>query len=227
MTFGMSSIAMRSYLSTHHLWMAKHCARLACDYEKAHSGGRSSFHIRLRGYVLACITESVAFTEALINELYTDVIDGHSESKSIKVLDAEAHDRISGYWRLTNSGRSVDILTKFDMARLLRGIVPLDKGDEPYQSMKLLIALRNWQVHYYPSSVSEDARHALQAKLENRFEPNALVKYSGNAWFPDKALGAGCAMWATATARAFADDFVDAFAYEPNYRRTELLLDPP
>lgn len=227
MTVGIPSISMRSYFSTHHLWMAKHCARLARDYEDEHQGGRASFHIHLRGYVLACITESVAFAEALINELFTDIHEGHSESKSIKFLDEHAQIRIKGYWSLANSGRSVDILTKFDMARLLRGKAPLDKGGEPYQSMKLLIALRNWQVHYYPSNVSEDSPHALQAKLERRFQPNALMTGSGNAWFPDKALGAGCAEWAVATARAFADDFVDTFAYEPNYRKVELLLDPP
>jgi hypothetical protein len=227
MTVGIPSLSMRSYLSTHHLWMAEHCARLARDYEYQHRSSRASFHIHLRGYVLACITESVAFVEALINELFTDVHEGYSESKSIKFLDEDVLSRMKGYWGLTNSGRSVDILTKFDMARLLRGIALLDKGTEPFQSMKLLIALRNWQVHYYPSSVSEDSPHTLQAKLENRFEPNALIAGSGNAWFPDKALGAGCAKWAVATARAFADDFVGAFAYEPNYRKVALLLDPP
>lgn len=95
--------------------------------------------------------------------------------------------------------------------------------------MKLLITLRNWQIHYYPSNISDSDPHKLQAKLERKFEPNALMASSGNTWFPDKALGAACSEWAvrSALAFAFADNFVTTFKYEPNYRKVAHPIDPP
>ena len=75
-----------------------------------------------------------------------------------------------------------------------------------------MIALRNWSVHYRPQSYSHDEPD-LRAKVEDaraRIAENALMAGSNNPWFPDKALGAGCARWAVLTVRAFVDEFVDA-----------------
>ncbi|MER7436150.1 hypothetical protein ABT341_15685 [Pseudonocardia alni] len=207
--------------------MAQHCMRYAEEYEnRFQSLDQAAFHIHLRGHVIAAITESVAFVEALVNELFTDVSEGHNDER-LAVFPEDAKRRMAQYWRTINSGKTGSILDKYDSALFLNDKPILDRGAEPYQSMRLLVRLRNWTVHYYPSNVSEATPHELGVKLEGRFESNALMATSGNAWFPDKALGAGCSRWSVETALAFVDNFVESFSYEPNYRVIEYPKDPP
>jgi len=64
-----------------------------------------------------------------------------------------------------------------------------------------VIALRNLSVQYRPQSYSHDEPD-LRAKVEDaraRITENALMAGANNPWFPDKALGAGCARWAVQT----------------------------
>jgi hypothetical protein len=218
-------VTMRSYLSSQHLWMARHCAEYATSYEARHDADRPAFHIHQRGYVLAAITESVAFTEALINEFFLDVHDSHGERYDS--LSSKTSAFIASYWQIAGSGNNVALLTKYEMARLLGHGTRYDKGAEPYQSMKALIDLRNWQLHYRPKSVGGDDAYDIAKRLAGRFPDCRLMTGSGNAWFPDKALGAGCANWAVATATRFADDFVEALEVEPNYRVVQHPTEPP
>lgn len=95
----------------------------------------------------------------------------------------------------------------------------LDKGAEPYQSAALLIGLRNALVHYKSESVADDVEHRFTKTLRGRFPDNRLMKGSGNPWWPDHALGAGCVQWAFESARALADVVADALQITPNYRR--------
>jgi len=53
------------------------------------------------------------------------------------------------------------------------------------------------------------------------FESNRLMSNSGNPYFPDHCLGAGCAHWAVATARGFTDDFFARLNLRPNYQRAD------
>ena len=47
-----------------------------------------------------------------------------------------------------------------------------------------------------------------------------LMAGGGNAWFPDHALGAGCAGWAVPSVRALVDEFVAVIGCRANYRIT-------
>jgi hypothetical protein len=83
-----------------------------------------------------------------------------------------------------------------------------------------VIALRNWSVHYRPQSYSHDEPD-LRAKIEDarsRIVENALMTGSNKPWFPDRALGAGCARSAVQTVRAFVDEFVAAMGCRADYR---------
>jgi hypothetical protein len=53
------------------------------------------------------------------------------------------------------------------------------------------------------------------------------MKDSGNAWFPDEALGAGCSTWAVKTVRAFADEFVNALGVTLNFQLVDHPVEPP
>jgi hypothetical protein len=44
---------------------------------------------------------------------------------------------------------------------------------------------------------------------------------AGNAWWPDKALGHGAAVWAHGSVKAITDHVADAIGIEPVYRRVE------
>lgn len=218
-------VTTRSYLSTTHLWMAEHCARFTADYENKYRSERPAFHIHQRAYVMTAVTEAVAFIEALINEFFVDIRDSHANRYD--ALGEETFKRIREYWDVAGSGNNVPILTKYEMARSLCGHGTYDQGRDPYQSMKAVIDLRNWQMHYRPKNVGEASSFEVAKRLVGKFRDCDLMAGSGNAWFPDRAMGAGCAKWAVASARAFADDFAERLGAEPNYRVVQHPVDPP
>ena len=47
---------------------------------------------------------------------------------------------------------------------------------------------------------------------------NALMQGAANPWFPEHALGAGCAAWSVRTVREFVDEFVDTVGCGADYR---------
>ncbi|MDX2381291.1 MAG: hypothetical protein QNM02_16205 [Acidimicrobiia bacterium] len=60
--------------------------------------------------------------------------------------------------------------------------------------------------------------HDFDDMLKDRFPSNGLMAGSGNPWWPDHALGAGCARWAHASAEALADFLVDETNVNPNHK---------
>jgi hypothetical protein len=146
----------------------------------------------------------VAFLEAAINELYQDSADGHPSY--IGTLSPECIRLMSEMWRSTDRGR-LEMFEKFDLARVLAGQQRFNRGGAPHQDAALLVRLRNYLVHYKPEGVSVDLPHKLGEALAGKFRGSALMRGAGNPWFPDHALGAGCATWAWRSARAFADEF--------------------
>ena len=90
----------------------------------------------------------------------------------------------------------------------------------PIEDVTCVIALRNWSVHYRPQSYS-DGEPDLRAKIEHaraRITDNALHGRRRQPWFPDTALGAGCAQWAVDSVRAFVDEFVVLDGLQADYR---------
>jgi hypothetical protein len=92
-----------------------------------------------------------------------------------------------------------------------------------------VIALRNWSVHYRPQSYNQHEPD-LRAKVEDaraRITENALMAGANNPWFPDRALGVGCARWAVQTVRAFVDGFVDAVGCAADFRDLSMYEEQP
>jgi hypothetical protein len=76
-------------------------------------------------------------------------------------------------------------------------------------------------VHYRPQSYSHDEpdRRTRIEDARPRIVPsNALMQGAANPWFPEHALGAGCAAWSVRTVRRFVDEFVDAVGCRADYR---------
>lgn len=82
------------------------------------------------------------------------------------------------------------------------------------------IDLRNRLIHFRPEDRSVDDAHAME-RIRGKFTDNPLMAGSGNAWWPDHALGYGAAVWAHRSVKALADHVSDAIGIEPNYRKVE------
>jgi hypothetical protein len=232
--FGSFTVSMRGYFSTQHLWSAEHFTRLAAELEAAHTG-EARFSIRHRSYVLGAVGEAVAFLEAFVNELVQDAADATKADPvpgtavRLRGLSDDLVRLMAAYWNSTDEGERVRTLDKYDAARLFAGCPRQDRGRLPDQDVPRVIALRNWSVHYRPQSYSHDEPD-LRAKVEDaraRIAENALMAGSNNPWFPDKALGAGCARWAVQTVRAFVDEFVDAVGCAADYRDLSMYDEQP
>ena len=215
---GTPTILVRSYLSSHHLWAARHFTGLASEIEDSHRG-RSAFNIAHRAYVKSVVLSSVAFLEAAINEIFQDAYDGHDGYT--KELEANTLKALRNLWQLSGEeqGRSSwSILEKYQAALLCAGLDLLSTGEQPYQDANLLIRLRNALVHFKPTTLGGGKDHKLADSLGDKFEPNRLFEGSGNPYFPDKCLGAGCAKWAVQASVAFADKFFGIINVYPNYQ---------
>ena len=175
------------------------------------------FDIEHRALVLAAVVEAGAFLEAVANELFVDCADDHASYT--RPLPAQAVAALRDRWRQwhTNGRSTVPTLEKFEAALECCAATPFDKSCAPHQDATSVIHLRNAVVHFTPEWVAADQRHKFEC-LKSRFAPNALMQGSGDAYFPNKCLGAGCAAWAATTVHTFADDFYARLSITPNYQ---------
>jgi hypothetical protein len=215
------SIVMRGYFSSYLLWMAQHTSELAGGIEAAHSG-QSSFNIEHRGFVLSSILSSAGFLEAMVNELFQDALDGHGLSGDgyLAPLPGEMVQLMAEFWQATDEGSRLRPLDKYSMLLLFAGAPALDRGAKPYQDAALVIRTRNAIAHYLPEDRSSNIQHPLEG-LRGKFPENPLMAGSGNAWWPDHALGRGCADWAHRAVKTLSDLACDELGISPNYRRLE------
>ena len=213
---GAVTLTIRGYYSGHLLWTAQHEAELAGQIEAALAAGESRFSIEHRGYVLSSVIASVAFLEAMVNELYQDAADGHAGY--VGSLPAECRRLMADLWRV-GEGERLGVIPKCEMLLSFAG-ASLDRGGQVYENAKLAIKVRNTIVHYRPEDRSPDFEaHAMERRLRGRFPDNALMVGMGNAWWPDHALGHGAAVWAHRSVKDLADHVSEVIGIEPNYRR--------
>jgi hypothetical protein len=218
----MVRILMRSYFSTYHLWASRHFGRKAEELEAAHSG-QSRFSVEHRAYVIAAVIEAAAFLEAAINELYKDCVDSHQGY--IKTLSPSSARALHDKWNAWHANKRIPVptLDKYVAALACCSAQPFDKGAAPSQDAELLVRLRNALMHFTPQSLAEDDPHALGDVMQKRFKPNPLMAQSGNPYFPDKCLGAGCAAWAFRSAKMYSDEFYNRIGVTPNYQSSGFL----
>lgn len=215
-TFGVLSLSMRVYFSEYHLWGAKHFAALARSIEDAHKG-RSRFSVKHRAYVTNCVLSSVAFLEALINEFFDDIEDGHL--CHIGNLTDKQRENVAVFWTVAKVERA-SILDKFQIALVAVGAAPFNKGAAPFQDAAALVELRNDLVHFRAETHAADSKDQqnLLGKWQARFPPSKLMQGSKNPYYPDHLLGAGCAEWAVKSALALADEFVGRTGVNASYK---------
>jgi hypothetical protein len=156
-----------------------------------------------RSYAIGAVVAAAAYLEAAINELYLGAIDRNKNtfpSERLRLAELMSH-VWAGIEQLT-------VLAKYQVALTLAGTHPYPKGQNPYQAVDGLLKLRNALVHYKPEWDTELEEHRrLELRLADRFGESKLSSL-GQAFFPHRCLGHGCAAWATKTAVEFHRDFI-------------------
>lgn len=171
------------------LFFADSARRIEC--EDSSDEGRMGH----RAFVIGAISSSVSFLEARFNELCEDPFHGRSgfprrSAICLRKLLQEGMDRLPP-------------LQKYQIAIYLAAKnAPLEEGEEPYQSAKLLIELRNKLVHFRPEWSGVDTSR-LETKMRGKFSLNPMVA-NNRPFFPDRCLSYGSAIWSVYTAIAFA-----------------------
>lgn len=217
------SISSRSYLSIQHILSSILFVRQCANIERNYDGKfREDIYMEHCSYAISSIFSSVAFLEASINELFTDAEDGQVEH--LKGLGPSVVRIMSSLWKygVPRTAR-YSILEKFQIALILAGKHQFEEGLAPYQDANLAIKLRNAFIHYEPETItiySDNDRSATPHKfykiLNGKFALNPLAG-EGNAFYPDKCLGHGCAKWALSSSLEYADEFYLRIGVKPPY----------
>lgn len=136
-----------------------------------------------------------------------------------------AADLMGRLWKreITRTAR-YSIIEKYEIPLEINGKQELDRSTNPYQDAKLLVELRNALIHYEPYTVLASSTGKTEPALVHKFKKRFKGKFAlnpltgpGNAFYPQKLLGHGCALWTIKTALAFSDAFYDALGVEPKY----------
>jgi hypothetical protein len=225
-TLGVSAmsarVGVRSYMSTWALAAAKRFAATAADIEREHPGDWGDPHREQHiDCSMSAVLHSATFVEAMINELFADAADEHGLTSDgyLAPLDRSVIEMMAAWWTETNDGQARTML-KYQLLLLFAGAAKLDSGCEPYQSVDLVIRLRNLIVHFRPTTVFADEPDRLMDALRSkRFALNGLLPPNSHPFWPSAVLGAGCAAWAWQSAERLADDVAARIGIAPNYQR--------
>ncbi|TAK22694.1 MAG: hypothetical protein EPO26_10540 [Chloroflexota bacterium] len=165
-------------------------------------------------YVIGCIHATHSFLESTINRFYFDagqVSQGILTDRDITVLAPEVLSRLDGAWKLPDFERT-SCLDKYDLALLMAGNAAFDHGSDPYQSIALIIKLRNELVHTkaqwveVASTGTGKSRHRFETQFRGRFRENQLT-WPKAVFYPNQLLGFGCAEWCVLRSISFVESF--------------------
>jgi hypothetical protein len=214
-------------LAREHLFSAVHFSNLAgaLESDPANKVKENSLE-QQRAYVVACVLACGAFLESKVNRLYFDAAEwvrevaGEPPPERFGSSASSLVPKLAAAWSLERFERDPS-LGKWDFASQLAGLGPLDRGRAPFQDVQLVVDLRNHLVHPKPEWIrvggaTPPAPHAFEDKLRGRFSLNCLVD-DYEPFFPDRALGHGCAQWAVESCVAFAEEFFDRLGVPLGY----------
>jgi len=154
-----------------------------------------------------------SFLEAYINEIYCDIYDDSPEF--VGSVPENKKNLIAKMWsKGIPRTAKYSILDKYDIFLDLMEIKGFSKGEFPYQDIQLLIKLRNSLIHYEPEWVKNTSSHdfndadmhKFEKKLKGKFTTNPFTG-EGNAFYPDKCIGYGCAKWGFDASIALTEEF--------------------
>lgn len=213
-------IGLQTYYSIQHVQAAAYMTRQAARIEADLTGDTAPEAVALKAYVSSALFSSVAFLEALANEIYADAM--RPDGGHLSALDERDRSMISKLGE-TDSVQKASILSKYDLLLRAAGKSPLSSDCDPHQAISTVIRLRNEIVHYKASffdvgtegMVRAGSFHAskLPRQIMGKFKPRRSAQgLSGDGW-----LGHGLAQWAVKSAIAYADANFSALGVKPYY----------
>ncbi len=231
------SLTMRAYFSSYHLWAAEHFAGLARDIENAPGEKprfdiqHRAYVVNAIFSSVAFLESSInEVFQDVVDDYQNRISSLGLDNKSRKIISVfwtliEKHDASVVNKKLkttirkiinkelikknNNKGKNTpsDILSKYQIFLIFCQKEQFDRGAQPYQSVKIIIDLRNALTHYKPKSYVISVQSSFDKKLQGKFPENPLMTGVNNPYFPDKCLGSGCAYWAFRATKELADKF--------------------
>jgi hypothetical protein len=213
-------LVLQSYYSIQHVQAAAYFARRAFDIEAALSNETAPEAMVLKAYVSGALFSSVAFLEALANELYADAMrpdGGHlstiEESQRLAITRMDE----------SHFTKKTPLFSKFDHFLLAAGKAPMPRGQDPSQAVATIIELRNAIIHCKASFFDSGSPHmvrsgnfhesSLPERIKGRFEMRkGATALSGDHW-----LGHGLARWSVESTVAYADAFFACIGVSPYF----------
>ena len=213
-------IGLQTYYSIQHVQAAAYLTRQAARAEADLTAETAPEAVALKAYVSSALFSSVAFLEALANEIYADAI--RPEGGHLSALDERDRSMIAELGE-TDSVQKASILSKYDIILRAAGKSPLPSDCDPHQATATIIRLRNEIVHYKASFFDVGTEGMVRAgsfhtsrlpqQIKGKFEPRKNAQgISGDAW-----LGHGLAQWSVKTTVAYADAIFSTLGVRPYY----------
>lgn len=221
------SFGIKTYYSIQHAQAAAYFARQATLVEKTISDETSYEAVVLKAYVASTLFSSVAFLEALANELFADA--SQADGGHLSSLPESARDMVSELGE-TEAVQRAPVLSKFDLLLRGAGKLPPPKSEAPYQTTSTLVRLRNEIVHYKASFFDIGSEGMVRpgsfhlSNLPKQIKGLFPYRASAEGALTDAWLSSGCARWASCSAVAHADAVFDALGVPPYYNHVREAL---
>ncbi len=220
-------IGIKTYYSIQRAQAAAYFARQATSVEKNISDETGNEAVVLKAYVASTLFSSVAFLEALANELFADA--AQPEGGHLSSVPEAARALMAGLGE-TEAVQKAPVLAKFDLLLLSAGKVPLPKNQAPYQVTSTLVRLRNEIVHYKASFFDVGSEGMVRpgsfhnSNLPKQIKDLFPSRTSAEGLVTDGWMSSGCARWASTSAVTHADAVFDALGIAPYYNHVRQAL---
>jgi hypothetical protein len=196
-------------MASQHLWTARREAWLCRRREELLvKNADGDLDRRHRSHATTAVLSAVAFLEAFINATWQDAADnkpGDHTAYTTGISDDGVATMRELWTGREQAERMLSVMSKFQVALVCTGHERMDVSAEPFQSTDLLVDFRNVLVHFKPQWHWSDEELKFVRRLQSVIRPESENGQPiGQPWFPNKALGAGCADWACKTSIDFA-----------------------
>jgi hypothetical protein len=192
-------------MASQHLWTARREAWL-CRKREDQLLNDANLDRRHRSHAITAVLSAVAFLEAFINAVWQDAADSEPSKHYTSGIPDDALATMRELWNGKDQAeRMLSLLSTFQVALVCAGHERINPGAEPFQSVDVLVDLRDFLVHYKPQWHWADEYPKFLGRLKDKITQQRENRQPiGHPWFPNKALGAGCADWACETSITFA-----------------------
>jgi hypothetical protein len=185
-------------MASQHLWTARREAWL-CRKREDQLLNDANLDRRHRSHAITAVLSAVAFLEAFINAVWQDAADSEPSKHYTSGIPDDALATMRELWNGKDQAeRMLSLLSTFQVALVCAGHERINPGAEPFQSVDVLVDLRDFLVHYKPqwhwptstpsSSAGSKTRSRSSVKTDSRSgihgfrtKPSGLAARTGHA----------------------------------------------